>query len=599
MVRDEEQATGADQARGALFDQLEATVLFIDMVESVRLIELDDVGTVRRWLALSQAITADLAGPLGGRLVKRTGDGMLLEFPTAHDAVDAAMRIRTHAAAQNEGLDPDLHLVLRFGASTGPVLRTRHDLYGKCVNLAARLMQIARPDEIVVSEATRDQLADGLDAEIEDLGECFLRNVPDPIRAFRLGPPGESPMPRLAPAADFAATLAVLPFAPRRQSHPRDMLGEIIAEEAIWGLSSMPGLSVLSRLSTTAVAARRMPVDAAATALGADYVVHGSYDVDGKGLALMVELVDVAKGTVVWADRLTGSLEGFFDPEGGFTVDLVYRIASAIVSTEIERARGAQMPTLKAYTLILGAVALMHRLSRSDFYYARLLLEELAHRHPRQSLPLAWLADWHVMQVNQGWSQDPARDAGLAESAGKRALEADPDSALAMTMCGSVSTNLLRRLDDAERFYDDALALNPSEALARLFRAALYAFTDRGGAAVADAEEALRLSPYDPHRFLYESIAASAHLTAGDNAEALRLTERSLRRNRAHASSLRVKAVAEWRLGREETAQQTVDELMRLVPGFTVSGYRRRSPNADSAVGRDIAEILQNCGAPE
>jgi class 3 adenylate cyclase/TolB-like protein len=580
------------------FDRVSVTILFLDVVESVRIMEADEAEAVERWLQLAKAIEVQIVEPSGGRVVKRTGDGMLLEFATARNAVAAALGIRELAVLQNTRLAPDRRLVLRFSIATGEAIRTDDDLYGHMVNTASRLLQLAGPNEIVVAEATRDQLSDGLDADIEDLGKCYLRHVAEPLRAFRLGP--TAPCGSAPPAAspDLRATIAVIPFVPRTPGAAPPAIGEIIAEEVIRGLGAMPGLAVLSRLSTTGFADRPLRADQAGAALGADYIVHGRIALAENQLHLSTELVDTGTGCSIWTDRLVSPVNELFEPGGEMIAELVYRIASSLAANQLESIDSSPLPTLKSYTLLLGAVTLLHRLSRSDFELALRMLEELSKRYPRQAIPLAWLADWHVMHVNQGWSTEPDRDAGLADIASRRALEANPRSALALTMRGSVDANLLRRLDDAEAHYNSAISRNPSEPFARLLRAALYAFTDRGAAAVEDVREALRLSPYDPHRFLYESIAASAHLTAGHDAEALLFAKRSLRRNRAHASSLRVKSVAEWRLGHEEAARSTVSELLRLVPGFTLSGYEARSPNTGSRIGRDIVMILRYCGVP-
>lgn len=580
------------------FDHVSVSILFIDVVESVRLIEVDEIEAIKHWLQLATAIEARIVRENGGRIVKQTGDGMLLEFSTARDAVAAALSIRELAEFHNKDVIRDRRLVLRFSIATGDALRTEHDLYGHTVNTAARLMQVGEPNEIIVSEATRDQLSDGLDADIEDLGECFLRHVSEPMRAFRLGPPATGGFSPAAPSADLRATIAVIPFLPRTSGAELAMIGEVIAEEAIRGLGATTCVAVLSRLSTTRFADRPLQAEKAGAALRADYVVHGRFGLHGDQLQVSAELVEIRSGRSIWTDRLVGSVDELFDQDGEMIRGLVYGISSSLATSQLENVRSSPLPTLKAYSLLLGAVTLLHRLSRSDFEFALRMLEELTGRYPRQAVPLAWLADWYVMRVNQGWSTDPDRDAGLAERASRRAVQANPDSALALTMRGSVEVNLLRRLEDAEGHYNSAISLNPSEPLALLFRAALYAFTDRGGAAVGDAYEALRLSPYDPHRFLYESIAASAHLTAGQDAEALLFAKRSLRRNRAHASSLRVKAVAEWRLGQEDAARSTVSELLRLVPGFTLSGYEARSPNTGSSIGRDIVRILRYCGVP-
>lgn len=269
-----------------------------------------------------------------------------------------------------------------------------------------------------------------------------------------------------------------------------------------------------------------------------------------------------------------------------------------MIAREVDRAKCQPLPTLQAYTLLLGAVALMHRLSPADFKEARVLLETLIERAPRQCIPQAWLAKWHVLKVQQGWSEAAERDAAEALALTRRALDTDPQCTLALAVDGFVHTNLLKRLDVGEDRYDRALEVNPNDALAWLLRGTLHAFKGNGKAAVAQTARALKLSPLDPHRYFFDSLAATALVADHRFERALQLAERSLVANRTHTSTLRVKAVAEWYLGRHEDARRTVRELLRLDPGFTIGRYLDRTPATASYVGREAAEALAGAGVP-
>ena len=173
-------------------------VLIADIVESVRLIEADEEGIVARWLALVRQIEKDLMPANKGHLVKSLGDGLLLEFEDARTAVKAAFAIQQASARDNQGQPPDKLMLLRIGIEDSDVIINEHDVFGHGVNLAARLTSLAGPGEIVTSAAVREQLTPDLDADVEDLGDCFLKHVKDPVRAYRLRPPGASPPPHLA-----------------------------------------------------------------------------------------------------------------------------------------------------------------------------------------------------------------------------------------------------------------------------------------------------------------------------------------------------------------------------------------------------------------
>ena len=226
------------------------------------------------------------------------------------------------------------------------------------------------------------------------------------------------------------------------------------------------------------------------------------------------------------------------------------------------------------------------------------MLQALIERTPRLAAPYAWLAKWHVLRVTQGWSDDVQADGKLALDNTKRALDRDATLSLAMTVEGQVNTYILKRLDIAEERYEAALRENPNDSLAWLLKGTMHAFRDEGKEAVRHTRQALKLSPLDPLKYYFDSLAATAALSAGDFQRAVALAERSLRLNRTHGSTLRVLIAALWRLGREEEARARAQELLRLDPEFRVSTFLERSPSASFDGGRRVAQALELAGVP-
>ena len=575
------------------------TVLVVDIVELVRLIELDEDGTIARWLSLVNQVEADLLATAEGRLVKCLGDGMLLEFGDVRAAVSVAFAIQHASKRLNFGVAPDRQMLLRMGIEISDVIIDQRDVYGRGVNLATRLASLAGPDEIVVSAQVRDRLTPVLDADVEDLGECYLKHVEAPVRAYRIGPPG--PRPVITPGfslGELRPTLAVIPFTAREGTGDHRVLGEVLAEEMIRELSRSRDVNVISRLSTTAFRGRVVTLAEINAHLNADYVLSGIYRVDGHKITLDAELAEARSGHIAWADRVHDHLAGILGDEQELVGSVVADVRAAVRSRELQRARSQAVPTLKGYTLLMAAITLMHRLSPREFEEARKLLETLVERARRQPIPLAWLAKWHVLRVQQGWSDDSRQDAQLALQCTKQALDTDPDCSLALVIDGLVHTNLLKRLDIARERYERAIAASPNDSLAWLLKGTLHAFTDEGNQAVHDTELALKLSPLDPHRYYYDFLAATAHLTAGHYDRALALARRSLRANRSHTSTLRVMTVAQWQLGRRREARKMAQELMRLEPGLTIDRYLARTPSASYNIGNRIAKVLQQAGVP-
>ena len=505
------------------------------------------------------------------------------------------------ATRLNDGYPPEQAIQLRIGAHTADVIVDALDVYGSGVNLASRLGQLAGPGEIVVSAPVRDALADGLDADIEDLGECHLKHIATPVRAFRIGlATGASTIPV---QHDFRAALApgvaVIPPVLLGDTTAHDPLGELLAEGVIGQLSKTPHLRVISRLSCSVLRGRAVSAAQAGELLQVGYVLSGSYAMSAQRLLISVELADVRSAEVVWADRFGADSADLLQPRSEAVDRIAGAVHFAVVDTEVRRALAQPLPTLEGYSLLLGAVALMHRASRDEFDRARDMLEHLIERHRRAPSPRAWLAQWYVLKLTRGWSGSRRTEATLALDQTRRAIDLDPQCALAHTMAGFVQCHLKRNLDAAQALYDRALQANPNESLAWLFSGVLHTFKGEGGAALQASERALSLSPLDPQRYYYHSLAASAAVAAGDYERAIDWATRSLRANRMHTSTYRALAMAQALSGRVEEARLTASKLLALEPGFTVRGFLRRSPSGQFEAGRHYAQALREAGVPE
>jgi adenylate cyclase len=584
------------------FDFTAATkvVMVLDVVESVRLMEQDERGFVQRWHQFVDEVRSLLARH-GGRMHKSLGDGLMLEFDDAQEAVRAGFAIQAACLRSNAACADAQQMHLRIGAHLCEYVADQWDIYGSDVNLTARIATLAGPGEMIVSAAVRDRLAPVLDADVEDLGDCHLKHVLEPVRAYRIGPAGHAPVIEsgLGELTPLRPTIAVIPFTCRSAEPGHELLGEALADEVIAALSRTSELLVISRLSTTVFRDRNHRLDDIRHHLRADYVLSGTCRSAGSQLSLFVELTEARTGHIVWAETLRSHLEGLFHADHEFISELMRGISSAVVVREMGRARSHALPTLEGYTLLLGGIALMHRTSFREFDRARQLFETLAERNRRHPVAHAWLGKWHVLRVQQGWTDDPARETQLALDATRRAINADSHCALAWTVDGFVRTNLMRDLDSGLQSYETALEINPNESLAWLLKGTLHAFKDEGDLAVDGTERALALSPLDPLRYFYDSLAATAAASAGRYDRAIELGKRSLRSNRTHTSTYRAIAIAQAMSGRTDDARETVRSLLGLEPGFCLASFVARSPTSRFAHGQRIVDALRRAGVPE
>jgi class 3 adenylate cyclase/TolB-like protein len=382
-------------------------VLLVDVVESVRLIEQDELGFIARWIAFVEHVKSQILPACRGRFIKSLGDGMLLDFEDVRSAVSAAFAIQHATHRVNRDRRPEQQMLLRMGVEISDVIVDRSDVYGRGVNRAARLVTVAGPSEIVISATVRDQLTADLDADIEDLGECYLKHLPQPVRAYRIGPPG--PHPVIEPGiltGELQPSIAVVPFMTRDGGDEHQVIGEVIAEELIRDLSRSTELNVISRLSTTVFRGRSATLAQISANLNANYVLSGEYRVKDRRVIVDAELAEAKSGQIVWTRQHKGQISGMLSGRRELIDQIAADVSAAVMSRELQRAQAQPLPTLKSYTLLMGAIALMHRLSPRDFEEARKLLEALIERATRQAIPRAWLAKWHVLRVQQGWSSE-------------------------------------------------------------------------------------------------------------------------------------------------------------------------------------------------
>jgi class 3 adenylate cyclase/TolB-like protein len=577
-------------------------IVVVDVVESVRLMQANEADVIDRWRRFVNEVRTQMLPTHGGRLVKSLGDGLLLEFESVPVAVESASEIRRRMAQHNTARACASAIHLRIGVHVADVVVDDLDVYGTGVNLAARLASLAGPDEIIVSPEVRDELVTGLDAEVEDLGECYVKHIEHAVHAYRVGPAtADSGVENLPDQRlnDARPGIAVLPFECVFGDDPGDILGEALADDVISQLARSADMHVISGLSTRMLKRRQLGAADVGKRLGAAYVLSGRYRKHDGRAVLTAELAEARAGTVIWGDRFNTTLAAAFDPEEPLAARIVGELTRAILQQELQLALTLPLPTLESYTVLFGAITLMHRATRDEFDRSRLMLEYLSERQGRRGAAHAWLAKWHVLRVVQGWSPDPDQEASQAMSRTRRALDANPHNALALAIAGLVHGYLHKDLDTAGRLYEDALRAGPNEPLAWLFSATRNAYLGEGALAEAAADKALRLSPLDPMRYFFDSLGATAVLASSNWPRAVELAQRSIRANRSHASTWRTLIYALVMLERVDDARAAVGELLAIEPGFTVSRFRQRFPGRDGPMAAPWARALSMAGLPE
>ena len=576
------------------------TVLMVDLVESVRLMEEDEDDTVHRWLRLVNQIEGMVLPAHQGRLVKSLGDGLLLEFSSVRPALQAAFAIQKVSAESNIDVATNRQMHLRMGAQVGELVADARDVYGHDVNVAARLTTLAGPGEIVVSVDVRDQLTPVLDADIEDLGERRLKNVARPVRAFVARPPGFTADHARIPKARMGdrPSIAVMPFHNVFGDVQHEYLGDVIADEVIGHLSRVADLTVISRLSTTPFRDRTYEPKNVAEKLGVRYLVTGKMQFSGTSLRLTAELVEADAGRVVWTNRFDGSIDNLFELQDKMSLDIAKRIVPSVRELELSRARAQSPEHLTAYERTLKAINLLHHCSPQDLELAQQELEAAIQSDPSFVAPYAWLARLYVLRQGQGSPETKESDTKNANKFARIALEKDSTDPWALSVYGLVASYLNKDLETGIDHLEKALSKNPSAPSAWLWSTSAYAWMGQGDEAVKRSHRAIELSPFDPHMYQFTSIAGTAHAVAGQYDKAIDYCKLSLRENRMFTSSHRILTVSLALAGRVDEAESAANDLLKVEPSMTVSGFRNRYPGNKDKHADLFCEALATAGVP-
>jgi adenylate cyclase len=578
-------------------------IVVVDVVESVRLMQAYEADVIDRWRRFVHEVRTQVLPGHGGRMVKSLGDGMLLEFESVPEAAKAALDIQRRVVSYNRDCPPERAVWLRVGAHVGEIVIDDIDIFGEAVNVSARIASLAKAGQCVCSVEFRDDLTPGLDADIDDLGDCYLKHIEAPLRCFSFvstnGTSFVPAVPASAIDAELLPGIAVLPFAVRGGVGHEQALGDALCDDIIAALSNRRQWRVISRLSTAPFRGGATSLVKTGASLRAGYVIDGTCVFASSDVRVNVSLTEVRSGVALWTVSHRLSVAALFAGEDGLVPEVVERTARAVADVEIRRARTLPVHSLEAYSLYLAGSNLLNRLGATDFGRARELLDHVAARVPRSAAPHAMVAKWHVMRMTQGWASDPLEESGLARSFARRALQLEPDHAYALAVDGLVAVQADKDLVTARRQYFAALDADPQEAYAWAALSGLHCYCDEPDEAVSAARQAVALSPLDPARFMYESYLAMALLRAGLYAQALEAAQRSLRLNRCLSATYRILAIAQVMSGQAAAACATVDQLLVYEPAQTLRAYRLRYPGRDSAHMQDYLSALREAGVPE
>lgn len=578
-----------------------AAILAADVAGYSRLMGANEVGTLQTLKTHRNELIDPAIAAHRGRIVKTTGDGMLVEFASVIDAVGCAVAVQRAMVSRNADVPDDKRIVFRIGINVGDIIIDGGDIFGDGVNVAARLETLCEPGGLCISRTANDQIRDKLSLAFADLGEQAMKNIARAVGVFGLAAtdiaalpeealpevsrsaPGKAGIEALGSAATGGSSpeaaaphmtlpsqpsIAVLPFANLSADPSQEFFADGLAEDILTGLSRFRDLFVISRNSTFRYKGKSVDVPTVARELGVHFVLEGSVRRAGDRVRVTAQLIDAATDRHVWAERYDRSLEDIFEIQDELTSSIVATLPGRVEAATRDRVKRKAPENLAAYECVLAGKLLHHRSSKADNAEALRLLERAIALEPDYAHAHAWKACTLGQCYVYGWFED--RDATVRQIVEELqlALALDENDSDVHRILAAV--NLAAHHDHEKAFYhqERALTLNPNDDLIVVQQGEILTWLGRPQEGIEWIQKAMRLNPYHPERFW--SHLARACFTARRYEDAIKALQHV---NQADRTALVALAACHAALGNETAAKDHVQEILKQAPDFCVDDF--------------------------
>jgi TolB-like protein/class 3 adenylate cyclase len=582
-----------------------AAILAADVVGYSRLMGEDEAGTAVSVREHRDAARPIVAG-LGGRIVKTTGDGLLLEFPSVVAAVECAIAIQKLMTERNAGTPDAKRVVYRIGVNLGDVLIEGDDILGDGVNIAARLERICEPGGVMISGTAYDHVRGRIEADFVDCGEKDLKNIARPMRVFavRIGSERAAPAPTLMPNTRGPPRLSivVLPFANIGGGPEQEHFVDGVTESLTTDLSRIRGAIVIARNTAFAYKGKPLDVKTIGRELNIRYVLEGSVQRGGNRMRVNVQLIDAETGSHLWAERFDKPLADLFDMQDEIVARLAGALSAELVAAEARRAEQAPNPDSMDH-YFQGMAWLNQGMVPDNIARARSCFDRALVVDPGNVDALIGSARADELDASNVFVTDPRAAFAAAEAKLTKALSLVPDHARAHLYLG-VAEIMTRRAPEGIARCEHALALDRNLAAAHSAIGLGKIFIGRAEETEAHIAEALRLSPRDTLAYIWLTNAGIAKNFLGLWDQTVAWCRRSIEANRNYPHQNFVLAVALAQLGRLDEARSAVTAGLALNPAFAVSRARAawtaRSDDPTFLAGLErILDGMRKAGFPE
>jgi adenylate cyclase len=580
-----------------------AAVLAADVVGYSRLMEVDEAGTLARLKAVRLELIDPAIVKCKGRLIKTTGDGLLVEFQSVTEALRCAVEFQERMARRNRDMPAARTLLYRIGINLGDVIVEEGDIFGDGVNVAARLESMADPGGICISAAVRDQVGERIEVGYDDLGEQHVKNISRPIRVFkvllsgqRAGPPDASHVLAEAPKAPQASarkpSVAVLPFVNMSGDPEQEFFADGLTEDIITELSRFRQLLVISRNAVFVHKGKPVTAQGIAREFGVDYVVEGSVRKAGDRVRVTVQLIDGETETHLWAERYDRKLADIFAIQDEVTSNVAATLFGRVEAARHDRVQRKRTENMVAYEYVLRGKILHHWSNREANAEANRMLDRAIELDPNYAHAHAWKACVTGQAWLHGWCEDRRASEQLIVSELQTALALDDNDADVHRILAALRLNFNEH-DKAAYHQDRAFSLNPNSDLIVVQQGELLTWLGRPKEGIEWIERAMRLNPYHPERFW--SHLGRAQYTAGIYADAIVSFSKLTAPDHTHHAFL---AASSAQLGNRTAAAAHAREVLQRQPDFTVGGFLETLHYRQASDAEHVREGLLKAGLP-
>jgi TolB-like protein/class 3 adenylate cyclase/tetratricopeptide (TPR) repeat protein len=578
-----------------------SALISADVVGYSRLMADDELDTVRNLTACRERVT-EVIEQGGGRLVDFVGDNMLAEYPNTLDAVNCAKQIHQRLADLNTNLSENRHINFRMGIHIGDIMSDGQRLYGDVVNIAARLQALAEPGGICISDVVYQQIHGKLQYHYLDLGKKSLKNLPDPVRVFRILDYEEghhrikpSEIATRQPSMPLPAkpSLAVLPFVNLGGNYKTDHFTDGLTLDVMTGLVQIPGLLLISDVSMFTYRSNPTTMQEIGRQLGVSHVLDGGVRKNSDQIRISARLTDIVKNRQVWAQRFDRRLDDVFAIQDEITREIVTAMDVALVSGEPARTVRKALNIPAAIESFYRGWGALFSSAAEDIRLAQEMFEETIHLEPKSSIGYALAALAYLQQTSQHADTQSVHLLNRARELAEQALALEDVTGLADLVLAHV---YLR-----EKKHEKALAAAERTVLARpscdaafAVKAEVLNYLGKSTEAIGLAKFAMRLAPVYPS--YYPAVLSAAYYGSSRFQEALDAAEVSFEADPNNLDALLLMVAANSSLGRYDQAQKAVNNLRSIRPEFTTDTFATNHPYKDLKSLEKMVSLLKQAG---